>query len=89
MKKLDVTNLVKIAGWIAVAVGGLMASWASDKQQQEQTASHSKPHWQGAAPDPAHCRQPAGQAAQHAHRQHCPVHHPLTNGPVGDQQRAG
>ena len=28
--KLDVTNLVKIAGWIAVAVGGLMASWASD-----------------------------------------------------------
>ena len=23
--KLDVTNLVKIAGWIAVAVGGLMA----------------------------------------------------------------
>ena len=29
--KLDVTNLVKIAGWIAVAVGGLMASWASDK----------------------------------------------------------
>ena len=32
--KLDVTNLVKIAGWIAVAVGGLMASWASDKQQQ-------------------------------------------------------
>lgn len=33
--KLDVTNLVKIAGWIAVAVGGLMASWASDKQQEQ------------------------------------------------------
>ena len=34
--KLDVTNVVKIVGWIAVAVGGLMASWASDKQQQKQ-----------------------------------------------------
>lgn len=40
--KLDVTNLVKIAGWIAVAVGGLMASWASDKQQQEQQKNLSK-----------------------------------------------
>lgn len=35
--KIDVTNVVKIAGWIAVAVGGIMASWASDKQQKEQT----------------------------------------------------
>lgn len=42
MKKLDVTNLVKIAGWIAVAVGGLMASWASDMQQQEQTEKSVK-----------------------------------------------
>ena len=40
--KLDVTNLVKIAGWIAVAVGGLMESWASDKQQQEQTEKSVK-----------------------------------------------
>lgn len=40
--KLDVTNLVKIAGWIAVAVGSLMASWASDKQQQEQTEKSVK-----------------------------------------------
>lgn len=40
--KLDVTNLVKIAGWIAVAVGGLMVSWASDKQQQEQTEKSVK-----------------------------------------------
>ena len=40
--KLDVTNLVKIAGWIAVAVGGLMASWSSDKQQQEQTEKSVK-----------------------------------------------
>ena len=40
--KLDVNNLVKIAGWIAVAVGGLMASWASDKQQQEQTEKSVK-----------------------------------------------
>ena len=43
--KLDVTNLVKIAGWIAVAVGGLMASWASDKQQQEQTEKSVKEYY--------------------------------------------
>lgn len=41
-KKTDVTNLIKIAGWIAVAVGGLMASWASDKQQQQQTEESVK-----------------------------------------------
>ena len=35
--KIDVTNIVKVASWIAVAVGGIMASWASDKQQKEQT----------------------------------------------------
>ena len=40
--KLDVTNVVKIVGWIAVAVGGLMASWASDKQQQKQTEESVK-----------------------------------------------
>lgn len=41
-KKTDVTNLIKIAGWIAVAVGGFMASWASDKQQQQQTEESVK-----------------------------------------------
>lgn len=29
-------NFIKIAGWIAVAVGGFVASWASDKQMAEE-----------------------------------------------------
>lgn len=33
MKKYD---LIKMAGWIAVAIGGLVASWATDKQSKEE-----------------------------------------------------
>jgi len=29
-------NLIKMAGWIAVAIGGLVASWATDKQSKEE-----------------------------------------------------
>lgn len=36
MKKIDTTNLVKIAGWLVVAAGGIMTSWASDKMTQKQ-----------------------------------------------------
>lgn len=32
MKKYD---LIKMTGWIAVAIGGLVASWATDKQSKE------------------------------------------------------
>ena len=32
MKKYD---LIKMAGWIAVAIGGLVASWTTDKQSKE------------------------------------------------------
>lgn len=35
-KKIDSTTLIKIAGWIAVAIGGFAANWASDKQQMEE-----------------------------------------------------
>lgn len=35
-KNFDMTNLIKIAGWIAVAVGGFMANWASDRQMKEE-----------------------------------------------------
>ena len=33
MKKYD---LIKMAGWIAVAIGGLVASWATYKQSKEE-----------------------------------------------------
>lgn len=33
MKKYD---LIKMAGWIAVAIGGLVASWATDKHSKEE-----------------------------------------------------
>lgn len=33
MKKYD---LIKMAGWIAVAIGGLVASWSTDKQSKEE-----------------------------------------------------
>lgn len=33
MKKYD---LIKMAGWIAVAIGGLVASWTTDKQLKEE-----------------------------------------------------
>ena len=33
MKKYD---LIKMAGWIAVAIGGLVASCATDKQSKEE-----------------------------------------------------
>lgn len=33
MKKYD---LIKMTGWIAVAIGGLVASWATDKQSKEE-----------------------------------------------------
>ena len=33
MKKYD---LIKMAGWIAVAIGGLVASWATDKRSKEE-----------------------------------------------------
>ena len=36
MKKIDTTNLVKVAGWLVVAAGGIMTSWASDKATQKQ-----------------------------------------------------
>lgn len=29
-------DLIKMAGWIAVAIGGLAASWATDKQSKEE-----------------------------------------------------
>lgn len=29
-------DLIKMAGWIAVAIGGLAASWAVDKQSKEE-----------------------------------------------------
>lgn len=29
-------DLIKMAGWIAVAIGGLVASWAADKQSKEE-----------------------------------------------------
>ncbi len=29
-------DLIKMAGWIAVAIGGLVASWATDKQSKEE-----------------------------------------------------
>lgn len=33
MKKYD---LIKMAGWIAVVIGELVASWATDKQSKEE-----------------------------------------------------
>lgn len=36
MKKIDTTNLVKIAGRLVVAAGYIMTSWASDKATQKQ-----------------------------------------------------
>ena len=29
-------DLIKMAGWVAVAIGGLAASWATDKQSKEE-----------------------------------------------------
>lgn len=29
-------DLIKMAGWIAVAIGGLVASWATDKRSKEE-----------------------------------------------------
>ena len=29
-------DLIKMAGWVAVAIGGLAASWAADKQSKEE-----------------------------------------------------
>ena len=29
-------GLIKMTGWIAVAIGGLAASWATDKQSKEE-----------------------------------------------------
>ena len=41
-KKLNVTNIAKIAGWIAVAIGGFVASVASDKEQERQNEENFK-----------------------------------------------
>lgn len=29
-------DLIKMAGWVAVAIGGLAASWAADKQSKKE-----------------------------------------------------
>lgn len=35
-KKFDIVEIVKVAGWLVVAAGGIMTSWASDKLTQRQ-----------------------------------------------------
>lgn len=35
-KKFNGTGLLKIAGWVMVAVGGIITSWASDKETKKQ-----------------------------------------------------
>ena len=34
--KINATTVIKIVGWVATAVGGILVSLASDKQMQEQ-----------------------------------------------------
>ena len=34
--KIDKVCVIKVAGWVAAAVAGIMVSWASDKQAQKQ-----------------------------------------------------
>ena len=36
MKKPDKIDVVKVAGWVTAAVGGIMVSWASDKSTKKQ-----------------------------------------------------
>lgn len=40
--KFDMFNLVKVAGWVAVALGGIATSWAADKQMQKQNEENFK-----------------------------------------------
>lgn len=35
-KKNSLTGVVKVFGWVATAVGGIMVAWATDKQTKEQ-----------------------------------------------------
>lgn len=41
-KKFDKFNLVKVVGWVAVALGGITTSWAADKQMQMQNEEKIK-----------------------------------------------
>lgn len=34
--KINATTVIKIVGWVATAVGGILVSLVSDKQMQEQ-----------------------------------------------------
>ena len=34
--RINATTVIKIVGWVATAVGGILVSLASDKQMQEQ-----------------------------------------------------
>lgn len=36
-KNFDTTVLIKAAGWALVAIGGLMSSWAADKELKKET----------------------------------------------------
>ena len=36
-KNFDTTALIKAAGWAFVAIGGLMSSWAADKELKKET----------------------------------------------------
>lgn len=36
-KNFDTTALIKAAGWALVAIGGLMSSWAADKELKKET----------------------------------------------------
>ena len=40
--KFDMLNLVKAAGWVAVALGGIATSWAADKQMRKQNEENFK-----------------------------------------------
>lgn len=36
IKKIEIETVVKVLGWVAVAAGGIMTSWASDKATKKQ-----------------------------------------------------
>lgn len=41
-EKFNKFNLVKVVGWVAVALGGIATSWAADKQMQMQNEEKFK-----------------------------------------------
>ena len=40
--KMNKTTAIKMVGWLAVAVGGFISSWAADKEAQQQNDDNFK-----------------------------------------------